>query len=139
MAVAGLTDVLDGWVARRTGAAGRRSAGAWLDPLCDKLFMVSLLAAVWFAAKPGASVLVLLAARECLQLPLLLAFPFVPRIGGRERFDFTAALLGKATTVAQFIAISVILFRPDWATVPAAATAPLGTAAAIRYWARALG
>ena len=37
--VAGLTDLLDGLIARRTGQ--RTSLGAWLDPMADKLLLVT--------------------------------------------------------------------------------------------------
>src|SRR5438128_7025589 len=38
-AVAGITDALDGLIARRTGQ--QSSIGAWLDPMADKLLLVS--------------------------------------------------------------------------------------------------
>lgn len=38
-AVAGLTDLLDGLIARRTGQ--RTSLGVWLDPMADKLLLVT--------------------------------------------------------------------------------------------------
>jgi len=37
--VAGLTDLLDGLIARRSGQ--RTSLGAWLDPMADKLLLVT--------------------------------------------------------------------------------------------------
>src|SRR6188472_4756711 len=37
--VAGLTDALDGLIARRAGQ--RTSLGAWLDPMADKLLLVA--------------------------------------------------------------------------------------------------
>jgi cardiolipin synthase len=37
--VAGLTDVLDGLIARRTGQ--KTTLGAWLDPMADKLLLVT--------------------------------------------------------------------------------------------------
>ncbi len=44
MALAGVTDILDGWLERRLHP-GRKTetVGAWLDPLCDKLFILSVL------------------------------------------------------------------------------------------------
>jgi len=38
-AIAGLTDALDGWFARRSGL--KSSLGAWLDPMADKLLALS--------------------------------------------------------------------------------------------------
>jgi cardiolipin synthase len=39
-AVAGVTDALDGLIARRTGQ--HTSLGAWLDPMADKLLLVTM-------------------------------------------------------------------------------------------------
>ncbi len=44
MLFAGFTDVLDGWVARKLKL--KNSYGKWLDPLCDKIFVLSTLIAV---------------------------------------------------------------------------------------------
>src|SRR5262245_36877516 len=54
LALAGLTDALDGMFARRaearrTGAHGPVSpagTGSWLDPICDKLFVGGVLGAI---------------------------------------------------------------------------------------------
>src|SRR4051794_1401386 len=45
MSVAAVTDVLDGYIARRRGA-DLAGAGSWLDPVCDKLFIGAVLAAL---------------------------------------------------------------------------------------------
>ena len=37
--IAGITDALDGLIARRAGQ--RTSLGAWLDPMADKLLLVT--------------------------------------------------------------------------------------------------
>ena len=39
LAVAGVTDALDGLIARRTGQ--KTTLGAWLDPMADKLLLTS--------------------------------------------------------------------------------------------------
>ena len=39
-AVAGLTDLFDGWVARLSGQS--TDLGAWLDPMADKLLLLSM-------------------------------------------------------------------------------------------------
>jgi cardiolipin synthase len=38
--VAGITDLLDGLIARKTGQ--KTTLGAWLDPMADKLLLVSM-------------------------------------------------------------------------------------------------
>jgi phosphatidylglycerophosphate synthase len=143
MAVAALTDVLDGWLERRLRrrhglAPEARTAGAWLDPLCDKTFVLSVIGAVAFARTPPPWVLALVAAREILQIPPLAVYLVRPALRARLRYDFTASLLGKATTTAQFFAIGAILLGHP-STVPfALAAGTLGTAAAVLYFLRGL-
>ncbi|HEX4405945.1 MAG TPA: CDP-alcohol phosphatidyltransferase family protein, partial [Polyangia bacterium] len=43
LATAAVTDVLDGWTARRRGA-DPAGVGSWLDPICDKAFVGAVLA-----------------------------------------------------------------------------------------------
>lgn len=126
MALAALTDMLDGWTARRLQLQGR---GAWLDPVCDKIFVASVAAALWFSLQPVWHVLILIALREILQLPLMAALLIA---GHGKRYNFKAAYLGKATTVAQFIALAVMVFRGNvepWAWLAAA----LGVLSVIQY------
>ena len=136
MAVAGLTDVLDGFLARRwkrrSGTPDLRDAGAWLDPLCDKIFVVSALAAVAWAARPPLWTLPLIAARELLQIPM---YAWLRRGGRLRRFDFRAAAVGKLATVMQFAAVAAILLRHP-AAIPLAWAAGGAGVAAVVYYAR---
>jgi cardiolipin synthase (CMP-forming) len=136
MALAGLTDVLDGFFARRfkrrAGTPDLRDAGAWLDPLCDKVFIVSALAAVAWAARPPLWTLPLIASRELLQVPM---FAWLRMRGILRRFDYRAAAVGKLATVVQFAAVAAILLRHP-AAVPLAGAAGLAGAAAVAYYAR---
>lgn len=85
---AGLTDGLDGWIARRFQAETR--VGAYLDPIADKIFLVATyiaatlagLVPVWLAAIVlGRDVLILAAASILLGLGRLRDFP--PSIWGK--------------------------------------------------------
>lgn len=134
MALAGLTDVLDGWLARRLrrkeGREGERDAGAWLDPFCDKIFVLSALAAVASAVRPPLWILVLIAARELAQVPLL----GLLRLRGVLRsYDFRAAFVGKLATVLQFAAVAALLLRHPSQTALAVAAGVVGLAAAVFY------
>lgn len=42
LCLAGISDWLDGWVAKRSGRPS--GVGVWLDPLCDRLFVLPVLA-----------------------------------------------------------------------------------------------
>ena len=48
--IAGLTDLLDGVIARRTGQ--RTSLGMWLDPMADKLLLVTTFIVLTLPAMP---------------------------------------------------------------------------------------
>ena len=104
--VAGLTDALDGLIARRAGQ--RTSLGAWLDPMADKLLLVTTFIVLTLPAIPLTN-----------HLPLWLTVTVISRdvvivgvvaivnlaVGPRT---FRPSLLGKATTAA-FIATSVVV------------------------------
>jgi phosphatidylglycerophosphate synthase len=123
MAAAAVSDAVDGRFARamRRRAARRRgedttgdgssAVGAWLDPACDKTFVVSAVLAVSWAVQPPLGVIALIAVRELGVLPLAFLYRLLWR-GRRLRFDFRAGPLGKATTVSQFAAIASMLVAP---------------------------
>jgi cardiolipin synthase len=136
LALAALTDLLDGWVARRQGVPGE-DLGAWLDPLCDKVFVVSTLVAVWAAFGLPWWLAALAATRELVLFPLVVARFAVPRL--RERhLPWKAKALGKATTVAQFALFASVLLRLEGLRLPLAlAAAVLGLGAGVQYTLRA--
>jgi cardiolipin synthase len=148
LGLAAATDVVDGRVARamraRRLARGEdprhlgepRAIGAWLDPLCDKLFILSVVAAVAYAFRPPLHQILLIAARELVVGPLAIAYVLTPSLRRRLQIDFRARALGKATTALQFAAVFAIIFLPAAATALAAAAALVGLAAAARYASR---
>jgi phosphatidylglycerophosphate synthase len=125
LAAAALTDVLDGMFARRAAAARLASAGvrsprlhphpagtgSWLDPICDKIFVATVLVAIWTHLHPPLSLLALILAREIAQAPLSLVYLAVPTLRHWLHYDFRASLLGKAATVSQFAAITAIVLE----------------------------
>jgi phosphatidylglycerophosphate synthase len=130
IALAALTDTLDGNVARAMKRRGARGPdiGGWLDPLVDKLFVITAIAVIWFHTQAMA-VLVLIGARELVLLPLLAVYL------GRRRphAPLRADVFGKAATVAQFVALAVVLAAPAWALPVAIVTAVLGLVAVTHY------
>jgi len=144
MAVAALSDVLDGWLERRRRerrgepAATGESMGTWLDPLCDKVFILSVLVAITHSHGLPLWIVPLIALREILQTLIVGATRVIPAVRDRLRPRFRANLLGKATTVVQFLTIAAILL--DWPhRIPLAfATAALGLIAVTVYVRRAL-
>ena len=136
MVGAAVSDFLDGWFARRAGLPGE-SIGAWLDPVCDKFFILSVLVAVWVTRQPPLWMALVASTREVVLLPLVIARFSVPRLrkGG---IPWRAMLLGKATTVMQFALFAAVLagWRAAW-TPLAVACGVLGVGAGLQYLLRA--
>lgn len=108
LAVSGITDYLDGIVARRTGQVSR--LGQVLDPLVDRITIAATLVALalrdvipwWFVAA--------LAARELLLLGLL------PMLRRRGLVALPVHYLGKAATFALFWGLPFVLAGTGTAT-----------------------
>jgi phosphatidylglycerophosphate synthase len=114
--VAAVTDVLDGWVARRCGPRrpGEAHRGDWLDPLCDKLFAAAVVTGLLLTRSPPLALVGLFLARELLQLVSVMVMRMVPVLHRASRdYDFRAHPVGKAATVAQFAtAAALVLGHP---------------------------
>ena len=145
MIAAAVTDLLDGRFARmirqsrvRRGQdpgqlAGARGIGAWLDPLCDKIFVVSLLAAIYVANRPELYIVLLVGAREAFLVPLVAAYRLSPTLRERSDFDLRAGWPGKLATVAQFAAVGSIVLEPRLTIYFAIASGVLGLLATYAY------
>lgn len=140
MAVAAVTDVADGVFARRarSAAEARRvtlgpGPGAWLDPLCDKFFVLSVLAATYVKLEPPPYLLAAIATRELILVPLAAIYRLTPVLRARMHYDFRAGPLGKATTIVQFLAIATILLGHSLQVPLALFAAAIGLLAAIHY------
>ncbi len=127
IAAAGITDLLDGWLARR--APLPTTTGSWLDPLCDKTFAILVLAALVVRLDVPVAVAALIATRELLLVPAAIAY----RLVARFTVDFTSAISGKRATIAQFVAVLAIVFHAPFAWLLVLIAAGLGAAAAIEY------
>jgi phosphatidylglycerophosphate synthase len=134
VALAAATDALDGTCARRAHARGRHgTAGEWLDPLADKIFVAAALVTIVVRAPTVWPLVVVTCARELALGPLVLwyrvglsARPVVPHV-------FRADALGKATTIAQITTVVALVAR-WWLAVPLAlVTGALGLATVAHY------
>ncbi len=107
-AVAGLTDALDGLIARRTGQ--KSNLGAWLDPMADKLlllttFVVLTLPGLGLANRLPIWLTVLIFSRDVV---IVLTVAVVNRaIGPRT---FRPSIFGKAATATYIITAVVAMF-----------------------------
>ena len=105
--LAGITDVLDGLIARRAGQ--RTSLGAWLDPMADKLLLVSmflvLTAPLDMANRLPIWLTVLVISRDIL---IVLTVAVVNL--AIERRVFYPSSLGKAATLVYILTCAVTLY-----------------------------
>ena len=106
-AAAGMTDMLDGWIARRFNQ--KSTLGALLDPAADKLLMTTAFVLLAFPREAypiriPAWVAILAISRDVtISLVSLVAF---------DRLDpskFLPSWLGKATTFLELVALSLAL------------------------------
>jgi CDP-diacylglycerol--glycerol-3-phosphate 3-phosphatidyltransferase len=99
MLTAALTEFLDGQVARLLGVSG--SAGRILDPIADKLFVVSVLATLLWEGMIALWQLIPVIARDLIVTTG--ALWVAVRHGPTALRQMPPSLLGKIATAAQFI------------------------------------
>jgi cardiolipin synthase len=136
LGAAGLTDVLDGWYARRFGQV--TATGCAIDPLTDKLFVITVATTLVLTGQLSLGAVVLLSTREIGELPLVLWVALNDRARGARAEQPAANIPGKVATVLQFAAVSVALLDAPYEPVWIAASAAAGVLAAYLYWKRAL-
>ena len=135
--LAGVTDVLDGYCARRFGQA--TPTGAALDPITDKLFVLTVAITLVTSGHFSLVAVLLLSTREVLELPLVIWFALSPRARSARAEKPMANALGKFATALQFAAVFSTLLGWSITGVWIGATAVVGVFAALSYWLRALG
>ena len=112
-AAAGITDSLDGYLARRLGQTSR--LGAFLDPVADKLIVA--VALVLLISKDTRALIVLTAAviigRE---ITISALREWMAEIG--ERRKVAVSQLGKIKTILQIVGLSMMLYRMPLLGVP---------------------
>jgi cardiolipin synthase len=109
--VAGLTDALDGLIARRAGQ--RTSLGAWLDPMADKLLLVTTFVVLTLPEIPLTNHLplwltVLVISRDIVIVGVVAIVNLA--VGPRT---FRPSIWGKLAT-ATFIVTSVVVMFFNW-------------------------
>ena len=112
-ALAGITDTLDGYYARKLGQTSR--LGAFLDPVADKLIVAAALVLIvskdprWFVV----IVAVVIIGREIAVSALR---EWMAEIGARSRIKVT--ILAKYKTIMQIVGLSMLLYRQDLFGLP---------------------
>jgi len=108
---AGLTDALDGTLARILGQ--RTVLGSYLDPVADKLLLSTLFLVLFHKGLIPARITIMVFGRDVGIL--VVAALLYAAVGRRE---FTPSIFGKANTLAQVAAVAAVLLhqltQADW-------------------------
>ncbi len=132
---AGITDLLDGWSARKLGQV--TPAGAALDGFADKTFAVSMLATLVMRHVLTPVSALLLATRELFELPLAIRVLVTPKARS-VAVDRSANRLGKVATALELGAVVACIARSKLAKPLVVAAGVAGAVAGISYWMREL-
>lgn len=126
-----LTDILDGWIARRYQMYS--TFGAFLDPVADKLAVTIALFLIvqWHHTVPIALLAAVIVGRE---ITISALREWMAQIGDHGLVK--VAGLGKLKTIVQMTAISLLIFREDLLGLPIFLIGEwlLGFAAALTLW-----
>lgn len=135
--VAGASDGIDGFIARRLDM--KSAFGAALDPIADKLMMMSSYVMLSIPSYPGRvhvppGLTILVISRDFLMMLVALLIILTTNIR-----NFPPTRIGKTNTVVQIVTILAVLCLDLWklprafATVPFVATAVFTTASGLQY------
>jgi phosphatidylglycerophosphate synthase len=134
LALAALSDVLDGWYARVFHQ--QTFTGAVLDGFMDKVLAVAVLLTLVLGGELSAVEAVVLSTREVGEVLLVaVALAVLPR---RAAAAHPANAIGKLATVLQFVTVVLVLLRRGPRRLFVLATGISGAAAAVAYGIREL-
>ena len=113
--IAALTDILDGWLARRNAGRDITRVGKLLDPLADKLLVSTaliMMLAIGRIPVWGAGMVVVIVGRE-------LAVTGLRGIASTHGHVVAATWPGKVKAIAQSVATAALLFHYETLGLPA--------------------
>ncbi len=109
--VAGVSDGVDGFIARRFNM--RSELGTYLDPIADKLLLVSVFLALAFVGAIPVWLVVLVVSRDAM----IVSGVMLSTVMGNP-VEMRPLFVSKANTAAQIILVAVILahlaFKTEW-------------------------
>ncbi|MFI5256930.1 MAG: CDP-alcohol phosphatidyltransferase family protein [Gemmatimonadales bacterium] len=105
---AAVTDVLDGWLARRVKATSRW--GALLDPIADRVFVLTVVGTFLFTGALSSGAYFILIMRDLATAVGFLVARIIPWL---RPVQFKARGLGKLVTVFQLVTLLAVLAYPD--------------------------
>jgi CDP-diacylglycerol--glycerol-3-phosphate 3-phosphatidyltransferase len=119
------TDTLDGQIARRHGTIS--DFGKFLDPLADKLFVLSVLIVLVQEGLVAAWVVVVVFSRE-------LMITILRSVGAAQGRVIAAAPLGKTKTVMQMSAVTLLILQRPYPLLAPLADLAIAVAIVFTLW-----
>jgi CDP-diacylglycerol--glycerol-3-phosphate 3-phosphatidyltransferase len=107
--VAGITDQVDGWLARRWQVESE--FGKFADPLADRLMIDAAIVVLWLEGRLPWEALLLILARDGL---LIGGYKLIAPHG----YEFSVSLLGKAATWVLYAALAFVMVTHEGTTWP---------------------
>src|SRR5438034_744932 len=120
-----LTDTLDGELARRRGTVS--DSGKFLDPLADKLFVLSVLIVLVQEGLVAAWVVVVIFSRE-------LIITILRSVAATQGHVIGAAPLGKTKTITQMSAVALLILQRPYPVLVPIADVAVGIAIIFTLW-----
>ncbi len=128
LAAASISDLLDGWLARRTRTASR--LGALIDPIADRLFVSCVVVSYVVGGQLALWQAIAVMFRDIMSVTGW----FVARsVSWLRPVAFQARVLGKWVTSLQLAIFTAVLILPRWVDWLVIAVAVIGVAATIDY------
>lgn len=111
VALAGITDVLDGWIARRAKVTSKW--GALIDPIADRVFALVAVSAFLFDGALSTTGYFVMISRDIMTA---VGFLVARAVSWLKPVQFKARISGKLVTVLQFAAFIALLRFPGFVT-----------------------
>ncbi|HEY8853100.1 MAG TPA: CDP-alcohol phosphatidyltransferase family protein [Gemmatimonadaceae bacterium] len=108
IAVAGFTDIIDGWLARHEKSES--TTGALLDPLADRVFVLVAISTYLIESRLTTGQYFIFLTRDLATAVGFVVAKIIPTL---RPAVFRARMLGKIVTVVQLIALVTIIVLPE--------------------------
>jgi cardiolipin synthase len=107
--LAGITDVVDGYIARKYKQV--TTFGSMMDPLADKLMMMAVIASLFLTERISVWAALFFFVRDLAMIAFSAFFHF------RGKKTVPANAFGKLTTVLFYIAFPLVMFRYEYGEI----------------------
>lgn len=111
VALAAITDVLDGWIARRARVTSKW--GALIDPIADRVFALVAVSSFLFDGALSTTGYFVMISRDIMTA---VGFLVARAVSWLKPIEFKARMSGKLVTVLQFVTFLALLRFPSYVT-----------------------